>query len=75
MTRVDGSARVSRFIPVFKIGGTGVTTGSAGSIPVRSRIDAARASTALSPGEDEGVKREAGGPNVVHGERVQIRRF
>ena len=38
MTRVDGSARVIILIPVFKIGGTGVETGSAGSIPVHSRV-------------------------------------
>ena len=38
LTSVDGSARVSSFIPVFKIGGTGVETGSAGSIPVHSRV-------------------------------------
>ena len=38
MTGVDGSARVIILIPVFKIGGTGVETGSAGSIPVHSRV-------------------------------------
>ena len=38
MTGVDGSARVIIFIPVFKIGGTGVKTGAAGSIPVHSRF-------------------------------------
>jgi hypothetical protein len=38
MTSVDGSARVISFIPVFKIGGAGVKTGAAGSIPVRSRF-------------------------------------
>ena len=49
LTRADRSARVMNPKPVFKIGGAGLISGSAGSIPVRSRSRAYAGPSCVRP--------------------------